>query len=134
MLFVAFHSVLWSMLFIFLSLVLSIYVFACSSISLYYIPNHSDIGVIAVLATISLCLDPQSIVVDSVVIDAGFDRENHGTISRNFDRRGLKLLDVRTDPRIRLDGSISRILVVKRIGSVKLRCSIHYNFSRNFTS
>jgi hypothetical protein len=104
----------------------------------YTIANHSDIGVIAVLATISLCLDssldPQSIVVDSVVIDAGFDRENHGTISRNFDRRGLKLLDVRTDPRIRLDGSISRILVVKRIGSVKLRCSIHYNFSRNFTS
>jgi hypothetical protein len=72
----------------------------------YTIANHSDIGVIAVLATISLCLDPQSIVVDSVVIDAGFDRENHGTISRNFDRRGLKLLDVRTDPRIRLDGSI----------------------------
>ncbi|MCI01667.1 hypothetical protein A2U01_0022694, partial [Trifolium medium] len=37
-----------------------------------------------------------------MVIGAGFGRKDHGSIPRNYDRRGLELLDARTDPRIRL--------------------------------
>ncbi|MCI84387.1 hypothetical protein A2U01_0105665, partial [Trifolium medium] len=36
--------------------------------------------------------------VGSVVIDAELDREDHGSISATAIKRGLKSLDVRTDP------------------------------------
>jgi hypothetical protein len=37
-------------------------------------------------------------LVDSVVIGAELGREDHGSIPRNCDERGLKPLDARTDP------------------------------------
>jgi hypothetical protein len=38
-----------------------------------------------------------------VVIDAKLGREDHGSIPRNCDWKGLKPLDARTDPRLRLN-------------------------------
>ncbi|MCI25726.1 hypothetical protein A2U01_0046917, partial [Trifolium medium] len=60
------------------------------------------------LLLLGLNSDPsQMLLVGSVVIDIGLGREDHGSILRNCDRRGeLKSLDVRTDSRTRLDGSV----------------------------
>jgi hypothetical protein len=44
-----------------------------------------------------------------VVIDAGFDREDHNSIPSNCDQDGLEPLDAKTDSRIRLDGPMDQI-------------------------
>ncbi|MCI48419.1 hypothetical protein A2U01_0069662, partial [Trifolium medium] len=49
-------------------------------------------------------------LVKSVVIDAELGREDHGSIPATMTESELKSLDVRTDPRIRLSGSVSQIL------------------------
>ncbi|MCI51687.1 hypothetical protein A2U01_0072931, partial [Trifolium medium] len=42
-------------------------------------------------------------LVGSVVIDTELDREDHHSIPRNCDREGLKPLDARINPPIRLN-------------------------------
>jgi hypothetical protein len=54
------------------------------------------------------------LLVDPPVIYVGLDREDHGSIFRIAIGRGLEPLDDRTDPRIRLDGPVGRILMVKK--------------------
>jgi hypothetical protein len=49
---------------------------------------------------ILICKDPHwkyQSLVGSVVIGAKFDREDHGSISYNYDRKGLKPLDTKPD-------------------------------------
>jgi hypothetical protein len=43
-------------------------------------------------------------LVGSVAIGAELDRKDRSLISRNCDRRGLKPLDAKTDPRTRFNG------------------------------
>ncbi|PNY04078.1 hypothetical protein L195_g000490 [Trifolium pratense] len=58
-----------------------------------------------------------------VTIDAELDMKDHGSVLRNYDRKTFESFDVRTDLRIRLGGSVSRILVVGKKNSVQLNCS-----------
>jgi hypothetical protein len=47
-----------------------------------------------------------------VVIEVGFCKEDHDSIPRNCDSRGLKLLNIRIGPRIR--DQVGRIQVLKK--------------------
>lgn len=51
-------------------------------------------------------------LVGPVVIGAGLGREDHSSIPATAIGRGLEPLDVITDPRTGLVGSVDRILVV----------------------
>ncbi|MCI35121.1 hypothetical protein A2U01_0056342, partial [Trifolium medium] len=53
------------------------------------------------------------LLVGQVVIDAGFGREDHGSIPATAIGMGLKSLDARTDPRTRLGVPVDRIPMVK---------------------
>jgi hypothetical protein len=50
-------------------------------------------------------------MVGSVVIDAEFSRDDHGSISRNRIGRGLEPLDSKIDIQTRLDGPVGQILI-----------------------
>jgi hypothetical protein len=62
-----------------------------------------------------LCkLNIKFIIVRLVVIDTRFGREDESSIPATAIGRRLKPLDARTDPRIKLDGPMGRILIVKK--------------------
>ncbi|MCI60196.1 hypothetical protein A2U01_0081451, partial [Trifolium medium] len=49
----------------------------------------------------------------SVMIDIGLDRDDHGSISAIAIGKELEPLDAKADSRIKLNGLMDRILVVK---------------------
>jgi hypothetical protein len=51
-------------------------------------------------------------LVDQVVIDAEFGRNDNGSISHNCDQKELEPHDARTDPRTKLSSPVSQILAI----------------------
>ncbi|MCH97209.1 RNA polymerase subunit beta, partial [Trifolium medium] len=62
------------------------------------------------LGKIQNTMNSNQSLIDSVVVDAGLGREEHGSIPATAIGRGLEPLDSRTDLQTRLDGLVGRIL------------------------